>query len=336
MKHKKIAIIGAGIAGASLAHRLLKADYQVTIYEKNSGTGGRQSSCRIGKDSADIGAPWFEPKTDLFRQWLIGQPNVIRWHTSHSDFSGAVIKPKLVYLSSPRQLSLSQSLIKGAMLYTGANITAVTPGKFGVQLQRGRKKINCFYDAVIVTTPASQATPLLSPSPQFSHTAASTRKTPSWVVVISLKERSGIAPDIFSGPHSALFRATRDSSKPGRNSWSRKEIWVLEANTAWSEKHIKSDQNTIARALIKAFESVIKQPIETSNIRVHQWLCARHQTASAKYYLWDEETSIGVCSDWLNSSGSEGAWLSANALADHLLSYTRASDFYPVHNIAFT
>jgi renalase len=328
MKHKKIAIIGAGFAGAVITNRLLQAGYQVTIFEKSRGTGGRLSSCRIGKDSADLGAPWFEPTTDQFRQWLIARTDINRWLAPHSDFSGLALDPRTVYMSTPRQNSLTQNLIKGAMLCTESKITDIYKDSQGLCLRRESEDIKYSYDAVIVTTPAPQAIPLLTLAPNLHTVASSTKTTPNWVAVISLKEKSGVTADILSGPHSTLYRAVRDTAKPGRNSWSRKEIWMLEATSEWSDRHRNSDPNSVGRALIKAFEKVIKQPIDTGNIRVHRWLYARHQSVTQEPYLWDPDSKIGVCSDWLYHQDCEGAWLSANALADHLLSRTKASNLY--------
>lgn len=328
MKHKKIAIIGAGFAGAVLANRLLQAGYQVTIYEKSRGTGGRLSSCRLGKDSADLGAPWFEPVTDQFRQWLKARPEVTHWHAPHSDFSGLALDSKTVYLSTPRQNSLTQNLIKGAMLCTESKITDLYQSNEGVRLHRESEDIKVAYDAVIITTPAPQAAPLLTMAPNLHTVASSIKTTPNWVAVISLKEKSGVSSDVLSGPHSTLYRAVRDTAKPGRNSWSRKEIWMLEATSEWSDRHRDSDQNTVGKTLIKAFEKIIKQPVDTGSVRIHRWLYARHQAVTKEPYLWDANSKIGVCSDWLYHQDCEGAWLSANALADHLLSCTKASSLY--------
>ena len=53
----RIAIIGAGIAGATLANRLNSSGFTVDIFEKSRGTGGRLASTRVGQLSADLGAP---------------------------------------------------------------------------------------------------------------------------------------------------------------------------------------------------------------------------------------------------------------------------------------
>ncbi len=332
MKHKKIAIIGAGISGATLANRLINSGYQVTIFEKSRSTGGRQSSCRIGTDSADLGAPWYAPKTEKFSQWLMARPEVMLWRAKHRNFYGTEIDRKGVFLSTPRQSSLTQNLIKGAMLCTEAKIIRLNTDSYGIRLDKELGEIKSLFDAVIVTTPAAQAVPLLSACPQFSNLAATVKSSPSWVSVISLKGKNNIEPDILSGKHPILHRATRDSKKPGRNSWSHREIWVLEANSEWSKQHQDSDPNNIGNALIKAFSAVAEHPIEISCIKTHRWLYARHQPATTADYLWDPTSKIGICSDWLNHSGNEGAWISANALADHLLCHSNNSGRLPINH----
>lgn len=334
MKHKKIAIIGAGFSSAILTNRLLQAGYQVTIFEKNRGVGGKFSSCRIGKDSADMGSPWFDPTTSEFKRWLSSRPEIIPWRLNHCDFSGNIQTPKSVFLSSPRQNSLIQNLIKGAMLCTESKVTKVYKDCSGIRILRnGEEQIKWFYDAAIITTPAPQAIGLLPEHSRLNHIASSTLTTSSWVVVITLKEKTGIIYDSISGPHSTLYRATRDSSKPRKNSWSRQEVWVLEATSEWSERHQASDQSTVGHALIKAFEKVIKRAVETSHTRIYHWLHARHKPVSREKFLWDQAENIGICCDWLEYQDTEGAWISANALANQLISSAKTSHLYDLQKI---
>jgi len=80
----------------------------------------------------------------------------------------------------------------------------------------------------------------------------------------------------------------------------------------------------VGTELIKAFQSVMEEPLEIAALRTHRWLYARHGSADSAEYLWCPKNRIGVCSDWLAYTGSEGAWLSANHLADKLLTNHKA------------
>ena len=63
----KIAVIGAGLAGVSLAKNL--ADFaDITLFEKSRGSGGRMSFRRAGPFSFDHGAQFFTARSEPFDQ----------------------------------------------------------------------------------------------------------------------------------------------------------------------------------------------------------------------------------------------------------------------------
>jgi NAD(P)-binding Rossmann-like domain len=72
-KSKHVAIIGAGIAGLAVAHRLGQSGPRVTLFEKGRGVGGRMATRGISELQFDHGAQYFTVKGDRFRamakQW---------------------------------------------------------------------------------------------------------------------------------------------------------------------------------------------------------------------------------------------------------------------------
>ncbi len=54
---ERVAIIGAGLAGALVAEGLHRFGAQVTVFDKSRGTGGRLAAARLGELSMDLGAP---------------------------------------------------------------------------------------------------------------------------------------------------------------------------------------------------------------------------------------------------------------------------------------
>ncbi len=56
---QKVIIIGAGIGGLATANFLAKAGYDVHIYEKNAGPGGRAGLLQIDKFRFDTGPSWY-------------------------------------------------------------------------------------------------------------------------------------------------------------------------------------------------------------------------------------------------------------------------------------
>ena len=55
LKQKRVAVIGAGIAGLSAGHELKKAGLEVTVFEKNNYPGGRMSTDNSSVLPFDLG-----------------------------------------------------------------------------------------------------------------------------------------------------------------------------------------------------------------------------------------------------------------------------------------
>ena len=325
---QSIAIIGAGIAGATLAQRMMNAGYDVSVFEKSRGTGGRLSSGRLDQLSADLGAPYIEANNTTFSDWLSGQPEVTPWKPSISSFSDTsvvtdpaalTIVPNEVFLATPRQSALTRSMLSGAKLITSTHIGSVTPNKNGTLLYDLDAQELGLFDKVVVTAPALQAATLLKAIPHFSQQAANVKTIPAWVSIILLEKPSGINADILAGGDTTLFRAIKDSAKPGRQSSENAEIWSLEATSQWSEANIETEKDSVGQQLIQAFLNLTGCTLSIREQRVHRWLYCQHQSMLNHTFMWSTEHAIGACGDWLKNPGIEGAWLSANALADHLL-----------------
>ena len=65
----KIAVIGAGMAGLTVA-RNLQSFAEVTVFDKSKGTGGRLSSRSFAEGWIDHGAPYFSADSQDFLDFL--------------------------------------------------------------------------------------------------------------------------------------------------------------------------------------------------------------------------------------------------------------------------
>lgn len=55
----RVAVVGAGIAGITAARTLAQAGWQVTVFEKSRGAGGRMATRRTAFGGFDHGAQFF-------------------------------------------------------------------------------------------------------------------------------------------------------------------------------------------------------------------------------------------------------------------------------------
>lgn len=322
---ENIAIIGAGLAGAVLAQQLSDAGHSVTVLEKSRGTGGRLSSCRIGDLSADLGAPWFVPSTPMFRHWL-EQQALQPWQPTIEDFGGNQVSSQPIWLATPRQSALTRQLLASSTLRTSIRVGSVWPeqenGQSRIVVRDEHDEVIGYFDKVFITAPAQQAAPLLEAIPRFSAVAAQATTEACWVSVI-ITEPLAQTTDIFCGEHPVLYRCIRNSSKPGRNNTgpddNTQEVWVIEANSQWSNERIDASPDSITEQLLQHFSEIIGRPIHCKGQRTHRWLLARHSNTVKDTCLWDPDTGIGACGDWLAECGLEGSWQSAMALADKVI-----------------
>ncbi len=67
---KKIAIIGAGIAGLTIGKNLQAEGFEVNIFDKGRGVGGRMSSRRTNWGYLDHGCQYFTAKDSLFASFI--------------------------------------------------------------------------------------------------------------------------------------------------------------------------------------------------------------------------------------------------------------------------
>ncbi len=355
--NKHIAIIGAGLAGATLANKLMSAGCTVTLFEKSRGTGGRIASCRLEDGSSDLGAPFLSPASEEFRHWLAQQPCVRQWSPCTYDFNGAACGSNAAsrqhrshFIATPRQSALTRELTQGADLRTSVRVGQLLPERdqeseskrHEAQQQNKHSQVSLYdehgkrlgcYDAAIVAAPAKQAAPLLKAVPRFMRQAETATPTISWVLVLHINSTLPITAELIEGQHPVLFRCIKDSAKPARarskNGNENSQVWVLEATPEWSVLHRDSQPEYVAEQLKLAFLSLLSREFNANPSiiaeRVHRWLYSRHTNQHSDQhpnpgYLWDAETHIGACGDWLETGDIEGAWLSANKLADQVIS----------------
>ena len=79
-------VIGSGISGSTIAN-LLNKKYQINLYDKGRGPGGRASFKRIkGKIGFDHGTQYISPKTKEFKRFtnsLIKKKILKIWRGNH-------------------------------------------------------------------------------------------------------------------------------------------------------------------------------------------------------------------------------------------------------------
>lgn len=310
--NKRVAIVGAGLAGLACASLLGEAGLHVQLFDKARGPGGRMSTRRLdtplGQVSFDHGAQYFTARDASFRS------RVERWAAEGIVAPWPAAGPE-AWVGIPGMNAPVRAMAIGHSVTWGCQIEALVPdGPFWrLRSQQGQTEP---FDVVVIALPAEQAAALLDGhAPALADKAAASQTEPCWSVMATFERRLDIAGDVLRD-QDLLGWAARNTSKPGRPPV---EAWVLQGDPRWSKEHLEDPAEAICSALLDALRlhagSEIPRPV---SIHAHRWRFAR-STAGTDGALWSGQTGLGVCGDWLIGPRVECAWVSGATLAMRLL-----------------
>ena len=322
-----IAIIGTGLAGLSAAQALNAAGLDVQLFDKSRGSGGRMASKRSDAGSLDLGAQYFTARdrrfVDVVQQWQ-ARGWVAEWDPQLYQLDEHGLHPspdeQLRWVGTPRMSAISRALLGALPVHFSCRITEVFRGEQNWQLQDAEGQSHGPFSAVIVATPAPQATGLLSAAPKLAGTAASVIMTPTWAVALAFASplETPVQASFVRG--SAIDWLARNRSKPGRDS--HYDTWVLHASSEWSRQHLDLAKEEVIEHLHGAFAELIGCCLPAPSFSLaHRWLYARPAGNHEWGALADADLGLYACGDWCLSGRVEGAWLSGQEAARRLLEH---------------
>lgn len=306
---KRVAIVGAGIAGLACAARLRESGSEVVLFDKGRGTGGRMSSRRVdtsqGAASFDHGAQYFTVREALFldqvRLWQdagLAEP----WTEAGSD----------AWVGVPTMNAPLKHMARDLDVRHAHHVDGLMHSRDGWWVKVGPEKHGPF-DAAIIAVPAEQAAALLGLHDLAMAThAMMSRSQPCWTAMIAFADRLSIDEDHIRN-RGLISWAARNSAKPGREG---PESWVVQAGGNWSARNVELEAPVVAGVLLDALLAEARSAApEILSIAAHRWRFAMTRGAD-QGSLWNARLKLGACGDWLLGPRVEFAWLSGRSLAD--------------------
>jgi renalase len=319
----RVAIVGAGMSGLSCATTLVKGGASVTVYDKGRAPAGRMSTRREAVQF-DHGAQYFTARDEAFSfeiSRLKDAGCVAEWtpRLVAIDAIDRVPRPATDvprFVGVPGMSAVAHALAAPLDVQSRITVSSIARGADGWRLRSSEAELPGRFDAVVLTTPPSQAVPLLGAHP-FTDTVASAEMAPCWAVMASWAEAVDVSFDAAFVNDGPLSWIARDGSKPGRT---HPHAWVLHASAAWSVDHLELSAERVVPLLLRAFEAVVGRPVQAvSFATAHRWRYASVVRALEQSHLWDATAGLGVAGDWCGGPRVEGAWLSGRALARAIL-----------------
>lgn len=353
MHHSEIVIIGAGMAGLSLAHNLKAAEIDVLCIEKSRGTGGRLASKRVmteefGALAFDLGASSFQAVTHSYKGFLNQLGDKVH-RLSNGEF-----------VPASRSSALTRYLAEGIRLECGQRITRIeyqqdnTSSSWLTYVQeKEEERLFSQSKHLVLATPLEQALELIPQTHPYKSAFDFVETLPQWVSVFYVEKEVFNALRLddshsVSSPESAVIkRVSIESEKADRMSPEdgRGVLLKVEAQPMWSKARTEYDKEDIARTLWRALwemRPVVKDAPELESLDqpllsyTHRWLYSLPQqnalnragdTKGIKHL--GPQQNLSLCGDYLGIArgldGVEAAYLSGTSLAMALIQACKGS-----------
>lgn len=332
VKSPRVAVVGAGVAGVSLARWLANRNSAVHLFDKSRGVGGRMATRRLEwtdeeglshVTSVDHGVGGFSAQSVAFQErvaQVAALGGLVRWQPKLAD---GAIEPAS-WIARPDMPAWCRRMADGLPVTLSHAVDALHRDPEGWRITSQGEVLGAGFDHVVLAMPPAQAAGLLEPHrPDWSEQAGQVPMQPCWTLMgvstLPPEWPSWEAVNPLVGP---LRTVVRNDGKPGRERLDGHATWVAHARADWSEAHLEDAPEVVQAHLQAALAQVFGLPIEWRRCVVHRWRYA-HSPAQrwvAGRCWWDAGLGLGVCGDFLGGGGVEGAWQSADALAQAIAS----------------
>ena len=318
----KTAIIGAGMAGLTTATILQGAGFEVTVFDKSRGSGGRLSSRSYAGGWIDHGAPYFSASLPYLNDFLHEQLPAGRLNHWQGQVSGE-LRPdeQLQVVGVPRNSAITRGLLRDPNFHPATRIARIEAGSTGWQLYDAGDSLLGRWPLLIIAVPAPQALMLLKNQPSFAEQLSEVRMEPAWVAAISAGERRHHLPEVAVFQHPVIRRIVNNSAKPQRGN---SNVYLVQAQKDWSKKHLEEAPEPVGQSLLDNFKKLTGSHEEDRLLFVHRWRYAFTEKPLGSPFLWDQQQQIGVCGDWCLGRRVEDAWQSGADLGVRILEQLKA------------
>jgi predicted NAD/FAD-dependent oxidoreductase len=356
----RVAVVGAGVAGAACAAALQRGGVQVRVFEKSRGLGGRMATRRArytdlhGQPQTtefDHGAQQITAHEPLFGAAMAraaAAGHAVPWQpriAGLADGFGATpiqaghtsSHAPLRYLPVPNMPALCQHWLAGVPVQLQATVTRLQrggDGRWRLQLAEAsaaapEEAAQPLFDRVVLAMPPAQAAALLADhQPAWSQALRGVEMTPCWTLMaVSDRPDAGSSAEDWDARVPAdgpLAWVSRNDRRPGRAAPAGQCTWVAQASAAWSLQHLEDEapqvERVLLQALLKTLAGAAGVELKLHHTAVHRW----------RYALAAQPVQAPDSTPWWDAASglgvcgdfTRGADIEAAWLSGHQLAHT--------------
>lgn len=316
-KKPKIAVIGAGLAGVSLATQLSEFA-EITVYEKSRGAGGRMSVRRSNSLSFDHGAQFFTARSEPFQrvvndalaanaivQWT---PKITNLELHEKPFKREWFEPH--YRGSNGMNSLAKFMAADLNINPGIRVDHLNHEANSWFLIGEEGQPIGPFDWVISAVPAPQALDLIPDTFVEKGKIENTEFSSCFALMLGFDIPLSLNFESAVIKHPVLaWMSVHDNSLliHSRNDWASQNI---DQKPDWVEAEMKD-------AVIELLPELAVGSYVAHQV-LHRWKFARCERALDQDYLLDGANHLAAIGDWCRGNRVEDAFLSGYMLAEKL------------------
>jgi renalase len=315
-KLPKIAVIGAGLAGVSLAKNL-SGFADVRLFEKSRGTGGRMSARRHEKYSFDHGAQFFTARSEPFQSEISNAiqakkiaewtPKIVNLELGSKTFKREWFEPHYYGVSGMN--SLVKHMATDLSIVRGTKVVRLEMKSASWLLIDEHEQAIGPYDWIVSAVPAPQAVDLLPNSFVTNSKIGEARFSSCFALMLGFEDPVSLNFQAAVITHPVLaWLSTRDGSSlliHSRNDWATENI---DADPQWVETKMYD-------AIMELLPSIDSQ---LTHRDLHRWRYAKCEHALGHDYFLDSDERIAAIGDWCRGGRVEDAFVSGYELAQKL------------------
>ena len=321
---QKVAVIGSGLSGLIAADQLNEI-YDVKLFEKARGVGGRMSTRRADPYQFDHGAQYFTARSKMFQAFLKPhidsglvqewQPKILTLEKGQKPYKRDWFEPH--YVCSPKMNSLCKQLSKSVESQFSVEISGLSRHDGVWTLEDKSGEFHGPFDWIVMAVPSHQAINLLPNNFQHLEAICDVQMTGCYSVMLGFEVLPKLNCDIAMPKDSLVQWIAVNSTKPGRDT---APSILIQTTNKWADVHIDENVEDMAAIIVHEFcELSGVSAKEITHQVCHRWKYADTLIPAKEEFFLDHNLNIGVCGDWCIKGRIESAYLSAHKLCNKII-----------------
>lgn len=319
---QRIAIIGAGLSGVTLANSL-KEHFKVSLFEKSYSPGGRIASRNVEPYSFDHGAQYFKVKSKAFQDLinpLLSENVVAPWQARFVEMCNQGITKQTLwddkhphYVGVPNNRAFVEHLSRGLSITLHSRVVEMKKVNQQWALKAEGDAPLGLFDWVVCAVPVPQTQALLAKANLKYNAISGIKMQACYALMLGFEDKMDLGFDAAMVKDETISWISNNSSKPMRE---KGFSLLINSTNDWADTHFNQNDDWVIERMKSTVSNIINQDLSNPQFcALKRWKYANCKRQDEQPYLIDNTNKIGLCGDWFMGGRIESAFKSGHQLA---------------------